>query len=407
MVGDRTMNFAQLKKSGHWPTLLTAFLYFDVSFMVWTMLGALGVHIGASLGLSPQQKGLMVAVPYLSGAFIRIVLGLLVDRIGAKLTGILAQLIVMLALLVAWLTGLSAFGHTLALGVMLGVAGASFAVALPQAGRWYPPHLQGLVLGLAGAGNVGVVIDALLAPRLANAYGWNAVIGLALIPLVLVFVAYVAFSREAPMLVKRKRLSDYGRLLAEPDAYWFCLFYTVSFGGFSGLAASLLIYFSSEFHVTAVRAGELAALCTLVGALGRPVGGAIADRVGGIRSLYIFYTIVAAALGLAAVTGSLGLCTAAFFVAAGAFGMANGSVFQLLPQRFAGELGVMTGLVGCGGGLGGFLLASSLGYSKGLTGSYLTGLLTFAALCLVALGGLGLVKRRWRTTWGAVAAARI
>jgi NNP family nitrate/nitrite transporter-like MFS transporter len=401
------MNFAQFKKSGHWPTLLTSFLYFDVSFMVWTLLGALGVHIGTSLGLSPQQKGLMVAVPYLSGAFIRILLGLLVDRIGAKRTGILAQLVVMAALLSAWQFGLAAFGHTLALGVMLGVAGASFAVALPQAGRWYPPHMQGLVLGLAGAGNIGVVIDALLAPRLANAYGWNAVFGLALIPLVLVFVAYVVVSREAPVQVKRKRLADYFRLLAEPDAHWFCLFYTVSFGGFSGLAGSLLIYFSSEFHVAAVRAGELAALCTLVGAIGRPLGGAVADRVGGIRSLYIFYSVAALALASVAFSGSLAWCTAGFFLASAAFGMANGSVFQLLPQRFAAELGVMTGLVGCGGGLGGFLLASSLGYSKGLTGSYLAGLLTFSVLCLVALAGLSLVKRRWRTTWGAVAAARI
>lgn len=401
------MNFAQLKKSGHWPTLLTSFLYFDVSFMVWTLLGALGVHIGTSLGLTPQQKGLMVAVPYLSGAFIRIILGLLVDRIGAKRTGIIAQLIVMGALLAAWQFGLAAFGHTLVLGLFLGVAGASFAVALPQAGRWYPPHMQGLVLGLAGAGNVGVVIDALLAPRLANAYGWNAVFGLALIPLALVFVAYVVMSREAPVQVKRKRLADYVRLLQDPDAHWFCLFYTVSFGGFSGLAASLLIYFSSEFHVSAVRAGELAALCTLIGAIGRPFGGAIADRIGGIRSLYVFYVLAGGALAAAALTGSIVACTMAFFVASAAFGMANGSVFQLLPQRFAAELGVMTGLVGCGGGLGGFLLASSLGYSKGMTGSYFAGLLAFSALCAVALAGLSLVKRRWRTTWGAVAAARI
>jgi NNP family nitrate/nitrite transporter-like MFS transporter len=401
------MNLAQLKKSGHWPTLATAFLYFDVSFMVWTILGALGVQIGATLGLSPQQKGLMVAVPYLSGAFIRIALGLLVDRIGAKRTGILAQLVVMGGMLAAWWFGLHSFNQTLVLGLVLGVAGASFAVALPQAGRWYPPQMQGLVLGLAGAGNVGVVIDSLLAPRLAAAYGWPSVFGFAMLPLLAVFVLYGVFSKDAPVEVKRKTLSDYFKLLAQRDAHWFCFFYTISFGGFSGLAASLLIYFSSEFSLSAVKAGEMAALCTLVGALGRPVGGAIADRLGGIRSLYIFYSVAALSLTLAALTQSLWVCAAGFFLASGAFGMANGSVFQLLPQRFAKDIGVMTGLVGCGGGLGGFLLASSLGYSKGLTGSYLGGLLIFAALCAFALVGLGLVKRRWRTTWGALAAARI
>jgi MFS transporter, NNP family, nitrate/nitrite transporter len=401
------MNLSSLRNSGHWPTLLTSFLYFDVSFMVWTILGALGAQIGASLGLSPQQKGLMVAVPYLSGAFIRILLGMLVDRIGAKNTGVIAQLIVIAGMAVAWMTGLHQFSHTLMLGLVLGIAGASFAVALPQAGRWYPPNMQGLVLGLAGAGNVGVVIDAILAPRLANIYGWNAVFGLALIPLVIVLALYVVYSKEAPVKVKKKTFGDYFRLLKEKDAHWFCFFYTISFGGFSGLAASLIIYFTSEFKLTAVEAGTWAAGCTLIGALGRPFGGALADRIGGIRALHVFFVTAALALVLAAYANSLVICAAGFFLASGAFGMANGSVFQLLPQRFAMDIGVMTGLVGCGGGLGGFLLASSLGFSKGITGSYLVGLLGFAGLCLMALIGLNLVKMRWRTTWGALAEARI
>lgn len=401
------MKLSDLKSSGHWPTLLTAFLYFDVSFMVWTILGALGAQIGTTLNLTPQQKGLMVAVPYLSGAFIRILLGMLVDRIGAKNTGIISQIIVIAGMAIAWLLGLHQFSHTLMLGVVLGVAGASFAVALPQAGRWYPPNMQGLVLGLAGAGNVGVVIDAILAPRLAAAYGWNAVFGFSLIPLLLVLVIYMVFSKEADVKVKKKTLRDYVNLLREKDAHWFCFFYTISFGGFSGLAASLIIYFTSEFKLSPVDAGSWAALCTLVGALGRPIGGAIADRLGGIRALHVFYIVAAASLGLAACTQNLYICALGFFLASGAFGMANGSVFQLLPQRFAKDIGVMTGLVGCGGGLGGFALASSLGYSKGWTGSYLPGLLTFSALCLLALVGLALVKIRWRNTWGAMADARI
>ena len=401
------MKLSDLKTSGHWPTLLTAFLYFDVSFMVWTILGALGAQIGATLGLSPQQKGLMVAVPYLSGAFIRILLGMLVDRIGAKNTGIIAQIVVIIGMTIAWLVGLHQFSHTLMLGAVLGVAGASFAVALPQAGRWYPPNMQGLVLGLAGAGNVGVVIDAILAPRLAVAYGWNAVFGFALIPLLLVLALYAFFAKEAQVTVKKKTLRDYVNLLREKDAHWFCFFYTISFGGFSGLAASLVIYFTSEFHLAPVEAGSWAALCTLIGALGRPFGGAIADRLGGIRALHVFFIVAACSLALAATAGSIRICALGFFLASGAFGMANGSVFQLLPQRFAKDIGVMTGLVGCGGGLGGFMLASSLGYSKGLTGSYLAGLLTFSALCVFALLGLALVKIRWRTTWGALAEARI
>ena len=202
-------------RAGHWPTLFTAFLYFDFSFMAWTLLGPLGAQIGEALHLSAQQKGLMVAVPILSGAFLRILLGLAVDRFRAKATGITAQIVVIAGLLCAWLAGLQNYQAALLLGAVLGFAGASFAVALPQAGRWYPPHLQGVVMGLAGAGNIGTVLDALLAPRIAAAYGWRAVFGLMLIPAVLVLLAYAVFSKEASVGVPRKKLADYFALLKE------------------------------------------------------------------------------------------------------------------------------------------------------------------------------------------------
>jgi NNP family nitrate/nitrite transporter-like MFS transporter len=407
MQARSRMKLSQLKASGHWPTLFTSFLYFDVSFMVWTILGALAAFIAPALKLNAQEKFLMIATPTLAGAFLRIVLSLLVDRIGTKTTGILAQLTVMAGLAITWRTGLGSLPQALGLGLILGVAGASFAVALPQSGRWYPPHLQGVVLGLAGAGNIGVVIDHLLAPRIAAAWGWQAVFGAALIPLAIAFVLYATFSKEPPGKFKKKTLSDYVTLLAERDAHWFCFFYTISFGGFVGLATAFAIYFRDEFGLTPIVAGEFAAFCTLVGALGRPMGGAVADRFGGIRSLGVFYSVAGGAMVVAALTHNLWICGAAFFVASGAFGMCNGSVFQLLPQRFAKDISVMTGLVGCGGGIGGFVLGMLFGASKEQTGSYVTGILFFAALCGVALVGLRLVKTRWRTTWGAVAAARI
>jgi len=407
LASENDMKLSDLKNSGHWPTLLTAFLYFDFSFMVWTLLGPLGAQIGEALRLSPQEKGLMVAVPILSGAVLRIALGLAVDQFGAKRTGVTAQLIVIGGLLWAWLAGLRDYQATLFLGFVLGFGGASFAVALPQAGRWYPPQMQGLVMGLAGAGNVGTVLDAIFAPRVAAAFGWRAVFGLALIPAILVLTTYVIFSREASVPFRKKRLIDYFNLLKERDAHWFCFYYTVSFGGFVGLASTYVLYFKSEFGLTAVQAGDLAALCTAAGALLRPTGGALADRIGGIRALYRFYTVASLALVLAAVGHQLVFNLVMLMVASGSLGMANGSVFQLLPQRFGKDLGVMTGRVGAGGGVGGFYLASSLGYSKGLTGSYLAGLTSFALLCCCAIVGLGVVKTRWRTTWGLLAKARI
>jgi NNP family nitrate/nitrite transporter-like MFS transporter len=403
------MKLTDLKHSGHWPTLVSSFIYFDYSFMVWTLLGVLANQIAApeSLNLTAQQRFFMVSVPILFGGLFRMVLGILVDRIGAKPTGIIAQLVVMTGLAMAWIFGLKNFEATLAMGMVLGVAGASFAVAIPQAGRWYPPKMQGLVMGLAGAGNIGVVIDSLLAPRLAAAYGWKAVFGFALVPAVLVLALYILISKEPPVVTKAKKIGDYFRMTRDQDVHWFCFFYTVTFGGFVGLAYSLGMYFKDRFGVTAAHAGDLVALCTAVGALGRPIGGGISDRIGGVRSLFIYYAVACGALVLGGIVNSLAFNVAAFFIACGAFGMGNGSVFQLLPQRFGKDLGVMTGLVGCGGGLGGFLLANMMGQSREHTGTYLTGLLIFAGLRLSALVGLTMVKTRWRTTWGTLTEARI
>lgn len=389
-------------KAGHPPTLLAAFLYFDLAFMVWVMLGPLGVQIAADLGLDHAQKGLMVAVPVLAGAILRIVMGVLVDHLKPKIAGAIGQVVVIAALAVAWQVGIHSYEQTLLLGVFLGVAGASFAVALPLASRWYPPEHQGTALGIAGAGNSGTALAALVAPALAAAYGWTNVFGLALIPLVAVFAFYLAVAKDAPECPPAKPLADYFKVLKDKDAWWFMFFYSVTFGGFVGLASSLTIYFNTQYGLDAKTAGYFTAACVFAGSLVRPVGGAIADRIGGIRSLSVVYVAAALFLGIVSVGLPAAWMALATFVAAMlALGLGNGAVFQLVPQRFRREIGVMTGLVGMAGGVGGFYLASSLGYAKQATGSYQPGFLIFAALALAALVGLSSVKTRWRTTWGA------
>ena len=387
--------------AGHPPTLFAAFLYFDLAFMVWVVLGPLGVQIANDLGLTPAQKGLMVATPVLSGALLRIVMGILVDHLKPKMAGAIGQVVVIAALLVAWLAGVHSYEQVLVLGLFLGVAGASFAVALPLASRWYPPEHQGTALGIAGAGNSGTVLAALFAPSLAQAFGWQNVFGIALIPLIPVFILYLVMARDSPDCPPPKPLTEYLKVLRDRDAWWFMFFYSVTFGGFVGLASSLTIYFNTQYGLSAVTAGFFTAACVFAGSMFRPLGGAIADRIGGIKSLSLMYVLAALFLFIVSF-GPVSKYTAlALFVAAMlCLGMGNGSVFQLVPQRFRKEIGVMTGMVGMAGGVGGFYLASSLGYSKQLTGSYQTGFLIFAMLAIVALVGLTAVKTRWRTTWG-------
>ncbi len=397
-------------KAGHLPTLLSAFLYFDMSFMVWVLLGALAVQISADLALDPAQKGFMVALPVLAGALLRVVFGVIVDRLGPKIAGVIGQLIVIAGLSVAWFIQVDSYGGTLALGIVLGVAGASFAVALPLTSRWYPPQYQGIALGIAGAGNSGTVFASLFAPGLAKIVGWNGVLGLAVLPLTLAFLVYLFAAKDSPNAPPPKKLTEYLAVLRMPDAWWFMFFYAVTFGGFVGLASSLAIYFNTDYGLDAVTAGYFTAACVFCGSLVRPIGGALADRIGGIRTLSVMYGVAACMLVFvsfhpASVYVAFGLFACAML----AFGMGNGSVFQLVPQRFRNEIGVMTGLVGMTGGVGGFFLASSLGLAKQTTGNYQTGLIVFAALAVIALVGLTAVKSRWRTTWGAigVAGARI
>ena len=405
MVADKSF-----WQAGHRPTLLAAFLYFDLAFMVWVMLGPLGVQIAKDLGLSHAQKGLMVATPVLAGAILRIVMGLAVDHLKPKMAGAIGQVIVIVSLFVAWYFGIHSYEQTLILGVFLGVAGASFAVALPLASRWYPPEHQGTALGIAGAGNSGTAIAALVAPSLAIAFGWTNVFGLALIPLVLVFIFYLIVARDAPECPPPKSFAEYMKVLKDKDAWWFMFFYSVTFGGFVGLASSLTIYFNTQYGLDAKMAGFFTAACVFAGSLVRPIGGNVADRIGGIKSLSVMYVIAAIFLAIVSVgLPEAWMALAAFVCAMLALGMGNGAVFQLVPQRFRKEIGVMTGLVGMAGGVGGFYLASSLGYAKQATGSYQIGFLIFAGLALLALAGLTGVKTRWRTTWGAshLTAARI
>lgn len=396
------MSKTSFLKAGHTPTLIASFLYFDLAFMVWVLLGPLAINISKDLALSHAEKGLMVATPVLAGALLRLVMGVLVDRLSPKKAAIIGQVVVIAAMAYAWTFGLHSFQEVLVFGVFLGVAGSSFAAALPLASRWYPPEHQGTAMGIAGAGNSGTALAALFAPSLAIAFGWNNVFGLALIPLIAVFIVFCFVAKDAPGVPPAKSLAEYLKVLKDKDSWWFMFFYSVTFGGFVGLASSLVIYFNTQYGLDAKTAGYFTAACVFAGSLVRPIGGNVADRIGGVKSLSVMYVVAAVFIAIVSVgLPQAWMALIAFVCAMLALGMGNGAVFQLVPQRFKKEIGVMTGLVGMAGGVGGFYLASSLGYSKQITGTYQLGFLIFASLALVALVGLTTVKKRWRTTWGA------
>jgi NNP family nitrate/nitrite transporter-like MFS transporter len=392
------MDKKSFASSGHLPTLVSAFLYFDVSFMVWVLFGPMTPFIADQMHLTATQKGLLTAIPLLGGSFFRPILGLIADRIGGRLTGLCGLALTLLPLTLGWLYA-TALWQFYAIGFLLGIAGASFAVALPLAGRWYPAEHQGLAMGIAGAGNSGTLVATFFGPRLAQHYGWHFVFGLALLPVVLVFIAFFMLAKNSPTKSKPKAWRQYAQLLGQGDTWRLCFLYSLTFGGFVGLASFLSVFFHDQYHLTKVQAGDFTTVVVLAGSFLRPVGGWLADKFGGYRLLLALFACVALCLIVVSSLPPIALVVPALFIVMGMLGMGNGAIFQMAPQRFSADIELITGIVGAAGGLGGFFLPSILGALKDISGSYGTGLLCFAGLMVASVFLLLEFGVHWRSTW--------
>jgi NNP family nitrate/nitrite transporter-like MFS transporter len=392
-------------KAGHPPTLIAALLYFDVSFMAWVLLGPMAPFLREDLGLSATGQGLLTAIPLLGGSLFRPILGGVADRIGGRRTGLLGMVLTLAPLFAGWQFAQTAL-HFYVIGFFLGIAGASFAVALPLASRWYPPEYQGLAMGIAGAGNSGTLLATLFVPRLAESYGWPTAFGLAMAPVAVVFVLFVLLAKDSPAQRSVTTLGDYRAILRESDTLWLAFLYSLTFGGFVGFASFLTTFFHEQYQVSRVVAGDFTTLVAIAGSLLRPVGGWLSDRLGGYRMLILLLTGFALCLAGVTTTPPVAVAVALLFLGMGMLGMGNGAVFQLVPQRFGDRIGIVTGLVGAAGGLGGFFLPTLLGAARDLTGSYSSGLLICAAV--FAFGTVILLElgARWSVRWSDQAVER-
>lgn len=401
------MEAKSFRKAGHAPSLLSAFLYFDVSFMIWVLCGALSLYITKDFGLSDTQKAAMVAIPILGGSIFRIPMGILADRIGSKKAGLTGMFLTIIPLLWGWLGGSSLLQIHM-IGFLLGFAGASFAVSLSLASRWYPPQYQGLAMGIAGAGNSGTALATFFGPQIAQAYGWHSVFGFALIPLGIVMIVFAVLAKDAPNAPAPKKLKDYLSVFRHADTWWFSMFYAITFGGFVGFANYASIFFYDVYGdgahpggLTKIQVGYLVTITVVAGSFFRPLGGWIADRIGGMRLLLVLYSVISVcAFAIASMPGSFLVMLLYTSVMMACLGMGNGSVFQIIPQRFSSEIGVITGIVGAAGGLGGYLLPTYvLGPLKQSTGSQVTGFLVVGSIVLLTTLIFYAVTRSWRKSW--------
>ena len=436
-------------KSGNWRALLACFLYFDTGFTVWVMLGPLAPFIGKSITMTPAQQGFLVAVPVLSAAILRVTLGNLFQSTDGKKLALMGIALSAIPSLLLLLPFAPSYTVLLVLGVFLGVGGASFAVALPMAGSNYPPKVQGLVLGLAAAGNIGAVLDGFMFPGIAQSYGWQHATAAALPLLALTAAAVVFWASDlsqksgsgkpglagffttlagliALVLMVSAGVFGQGRsgllllpplgaalaiavlpqryrvVLAERDTWVMMLVYSITFGGFVGMSSYVSTLLTTLYGMSKIDAGLLMSALAFTGAIVRPLGGWLSDRVTGVRSLLVLLTAISVldftfAAVMPPLAGGVALLLALYLC----FGLGNGSTFQLVPQRWKGKTGVMTGIIGAAGGIGGFYLPVIMGIAKESTGSYQMGFATFGALSLAALVLVVLLRQEW-LAWAAV-----
>jgi NNP family nitrate/nitrite transporter-like MFS transporter len=385
-------------RAGHWPTLAASFLYFDFCFAIWVLNGAMGPFISETFNLTAAQKGFMVSVPILAGALMRFPLGILAQYIGRKNAAMVEMGLIVCALVFGY-TMVDTYDEVLAMGVLLGIAGASFGVALSLGSGWYPPKYKGLAMGIAGAGNSGTVLAVLFAPPLAMQYGWQTVYGLAACTMLLPMLV-MWFAAKEPPDIEHQSFREHISCLFEKDGWAFSLIYVITFGGFIGLASFLPTYFHDQFKVTKVEAGQLTMLATLMGSGVRVVGGYVSDRIGGINTLSGVLVMVAITLVLCGMAGSsLVVTTLLFMLCFAALGAGNGALFQLVPLRWPLTTAVAGSMIGEVGALGGGFLPNAMGLSKQHAGTYLWGFVAFAVLALVMLLMLRVVQIRWTRTW--------
>jgi MFS transporter, NNP family, nitrate/nitrite transporter len=391
--------FREFLHSGHAPTLWAALTYFTFSFAIWVINASMAPFISEALHLSPAEKGVMLSIPIFAGALLRFPLGLLAQYIGRKNATLVELGFIAIAMAYGYFF-VQTFNDILAMGVLLGVAGASFGVAMSLGSGSFPARYKGLAMGIVGAGNIGTAFAALLAPMLAQKFGWQTVYGLASLSVAIPILVVIVFAKEPSDLLPHARLRDHLSCLYEKDGWAFSVIYVVTFGGFLGLASFLPSYFYDQFGVSKVQAGQLTMVAAFLGAVLRLFGGWLSDHWGGVNTLTVVIGITAGSLVLCGFSGgSLNVTMLLFMLCFSALGAGNGALFQLVPLRWPLTTAVAGSMIGEVGALGGGLIPTAMGVSKQYTGSYLWGFLVFAGITLAVLLVLRKMQIRWTRTW--------
>ncbi len=339
-----------------------------LGFSIWVLWTIVVINLAnAGFTLSLSEQFLLIALPNLIGSALRIPYTFAVPRFGGRAwTTMSASLLMIPVLLLAilvpsgWLAG-QAHGTqmwVLALcAATAGFGGGNFSSSMANISFFYPDRAKGFALGLnAAGGNLGVAVAQLLIPlvliigvpaaavKLPAHEVHLAYAGLVWMPFI-VLAALLAYRYMDSITDARTDITVYQRSLRHSQTWVMSLLYIGTFGSFIGYAFALPLVIKNTFpeflgshpFIATYLAG-LGFIGALIGSVSRPLGGLLADRIGGARvTLAVF-------LGEALFTVSaiVGVNRHSFTIFFGSFmvifllaGMGNGSTYRMIPCIFS------------------------------------------------------------------------
>lgn len=366
--------------------LVSSTFAFTICFAIWMMFAVLGIPIKAKLGLNETEFGLLVATPVLSGALVRVPLGIWTDRFGGRI--VFFTLMVACALPIYLISYASAYWHFLVLGLFVGLAGGSFSVGTPYVARWFGKERRGFAMGVFGAGNSGSALTKFVAPAIIATAGWQAlpkVYAAAMVVTALLFW-FGSYSDPVHKSASGESFARQMRVLKDPRVWRYCQYYSVVFGGYVALALWMTKYYVGEYGFDLKLAALLAACFSLPGGVLRALGGWISDRYGAYKVTWavmwvcwVCFFILSypqTTMSVRTVSGAMDLriglgpvaFTALLSVVGVAMAIGKASVFRFIADDFSDNIGAVSGVVGLAGGLGGFVLPIMFGAIVDLTG---------------------------------------
>ncbi|MTH77109.1 MFS transporter [Paracoccus aestuariivivens] len=374
---------------------------FIVCFAVWTIFAIIGIQIREQLSLTETQFGLLIGMPVLTGSLVRIVLGILTDRLGGRVVYTLTMLASALAtFLLSWAT---TYPQMLLAALGVGLAGGSFAVGVAYVSRFYASAKQGTALGIFGVGNVGAAVTKFVAPFVMVAYGWQATAQIWAAALALTAILFWVFSKDDPVTIERRGTKAPLRSLKAEFAplknvqVWrFAAYYFFAFGAFVALALWLPRYLIGVYGFDIKTAGMIGAAYSIPASIFRAYGGVLSDRVGARAVMY--WTLIVSLVCTAILSAPSGVSAPVFLVVIFVLGffmsLGKAAVYKHIPTYYPQNVGAVGGLVGMIGGLGGFFLPLLFGWLKDETGMWSSCFMVLFVLIATCLVWMHLTIRR-------------